>query len=486
MKNKKHVIFIFVLVFLVFLNLSAKKKDKFEKWMDEVNPIITNAEKAEFKKLQKEKEKEFFIKLFWAKRDPTPQTEKNELQEEYYKRLSHVKKAYIYGYKKGAETDMGKAYLYFGKPKVFHQSKSSSSIDQTPPRDDSPSMHTEREHPPQMWLYPTLPWMNIPKEGFNLVFSHDGVGYVLDREKTETRAMQAFFSYPEKILFFPDLKEIPKRRKIITFSPESFEGKLIQELKSAQEDIVQIPFEKKTIFTKAKNNSSYLTILLKIDPADKKEIIEKKLKFFGRVESESYFYDFSEEKIPVKEKGYFISQVGLPLRPGEYKLYLGFYCPDKNTYSIRADNIEVPDFWTQELAFSSLLVSSQVQEMTAEAKKEEFDVFYLGRYSLLPIYSQEYTKEESLNIFYYVYNPALDENQNCSLTIELELQLGEKKFNLNPQQRQRKVGEEGAIMEGHQIPLSALPESGEYQLTVKVTDEIAKKTISKKLKFILL
>ena len=64
--------------------------------------------------------------------------------------------------------------------------------------------------------------------------------------------------------------------------------------------------------------------------------------------------------------------------------------------------------------------------------------------------------------------------------------MGEKKFKLNPQKRQRKVGEEGAILEGHQIPLSALPEPGEYHLIVKVTDEIAKKTVSKKLKFILL
>ncbi|NIM02528.1 hypothetical protein GTN66_00005, partial [bacterium] len=84
---------------------------------------------------------------------------------------------------------------------------------------------------------------------------------------------------------------------------------------------------------------------------------------------------------------------------------------------------------------------------------------------------KEYTKEESLNIFYYIYNPAVDENQNCSLMIELELQLEEKKFNLNPQKRQKKVGEERAILEGYQIPLSALPESGEYLLRVKVTDE---------------
>lgn len=42
------------------------------------------------------------------------------------------------------------------------------------------------------------------------------------------------------------------------------------------------------------------------------------------------------------------------------------------------------------------------------------------------------------------------------------------------------------LVEGNQIPLSALPESGEYELRVNVTDEVAKKTVSEKLKFLLL
>ena len=482
-KNRSFILTL-ALVFLIFLSLLAKEKGGYKKWLDEVNYIITDAEKAEFKKLKKDKEKEFFIKLFWAKRDPTPLTEKNEFKEELYRRLAYVNKAFIYGYNRGSGTDMGKVWLSFGQPaRVFRQ--------------DARSI---------IWVYPSQPWMNIPKDTFSFVFtavadervnraedrtrdivaSMDSDGYVLNVQQTDSRSITAFYAYRKVIILHPDLKELPEYRKVISFSPESFEGKLIEQVKSAQEDIVQIPFEKKALFTKARNNSSYLTILLKMEPAEKKDIIEKKLSFFGRIESGSYFYDFSEEKAPIKEKNYFIFQVGLPLRPGEYKLFLGFYSPDKKTYSIKVDQIEVPDFWTQELAFSSLLVSSQVREVTAEAKKEEFDVFSLGRYSLLPLYGQEYTKEESLNIFYYLYNLAVDENQNCSLTIELELQSGEKKFKLDPQKRQRKVGEEGAILEGHQIPLSALPESGEYQLIVKVTDEIAKKTVSKKLKFILL
>lgn len=70
--NKKNVMFVFALVCILVINVLAKKKDTSKKWLGEVNYIIADAEKAEFKKLKKDKEKEFFIKLFWAKRDPTP------------------------------------------------------------------------------------------------------------------------------------------------------------------------------------------------------------------------------------------------------------------------------------------------------------------------------------------------------------------------------------------------------------------------------
>ena len=482
--NRKSSLIVFTLIIFISLNLSAKNKDKYKNWIKEVDLIITNAEKAEFKKLKKEKDKEFFIKLFWARRDPTLQTEMNEFKEEYYRRLSYIKKSFRYGYKTGIKTDMGKVYLYFSKPaRVFRQD----------PRYE-------------IWVYPVQPWMNLPKKTFSFVFTvvevdwihkeeertkeptalTDSDGYVLDLAKTDSKVMKVFYSYPKAVLLYPDLKELPEYKKVITFSPESFEGKLIQKVKSTQEDIVQIPFEKKTIFTKAENESSFLTLLLKIDAGEKIEEVQKKIVIFGRIESETYFYDFSEEKALLKEKNYFISQVGLPLRPGKYTLYLGFHTQEKKTYSIKMDQIEVPNFWTQELALSPLIASPQVQEEKAPRKKGEFNVFSLGRYSLIPRFRQEYKKEESLNVFYYIYNIAVDSSQNCSLLIEFELQKGEKKFKLDPQKRQQMMGEGATLLEGTQIPLSTLPEPGEYELRVKVTDEVAKKTVSEKLKFLLL
>ncbi len=468
----KPVLLSLILILLNF-NLAAVNEDKYENWLNkEVNLIITEAEKTEFKKLEKEREKDFFIKLFWAKRDPTPQTEKNEFRDEYYQRLQYVKNAFIYAYKTGTETDMGKVYLYFGKPRVLHPSTSPSGLQQT--------------FPQEIWIYPSQPWMNLPKKTFNVVFSHDGIGYVIDQNQTDFRVMQAFYSYPEKILLHPDLKELPFAKKPSLLPPESFEGKLIQQIKSSQEDIVQIPFEKKVLFTKAENESTYLTFLLKIEPGEKKEAIQKKMVIFGSLEQDGQSFDFLQERELQEEESYFIAQVGFPLLPGDYKIFIGFATMDKKSYSIKMDRIQVPDFWTQELALSSLLASAQVREKEVADKKAEFDVFSMGRYALLPRFSPGYKKDESLNLFYYIYNMARDENQNCSLLIEIELQKGEKRFDLNPQRRQRNVAEGAAILEGTRIPLSALPEGGEYELRVKVTDELTQKKAEEKIKFSLL
>src|ERR1051325_10833790 len=54
-------------------------------WIDKDVPyIITEGERAAFKKLKTNEEREQFIELFWRRRDPDPDTDENEFREEYY------------------------------------------------------------------------------------------------------------------------------------------------------------------------------------------------------------------------------------------------------------------------------------------------------------------------------------------------------------------------------------------------------------------
>jgi len=479
--GKTYLIVILVFIFFITSNIAATSEDKYDIWLKkEVDLIITKVEKEEFKKLETPDEKEYFIKLFWARRDPTPQTERNEFKEEYYRRLDYIQGAFLYGYKRGLETDEGKVYLFFGKPKVF-------------PQKDI-----------EVWIYPSQPWMKLPKPTFSVVFHRvdvgpidldannpaysgvDMVGYALDRQQTDNRVMQAFYAYPNQILLNPDMKKLPEYEAILSFLPDSFEGKLIDQVESSQEDITQIPLEMKALSVKAENQSSYLTLLLEISPGAKSKFLGKKTIFFGRIESDSYSQDFRVEKDLVEERESLISQVGLPIIPGEYKLFYGFYSKDKKFQALRLEKITIPSYWDNELAISSILASPQVTDSLATKPTDEYNVFRLGRYLLYPFFSQEYTKQDILNVFYYIYNPTLDADQKCFLHIEFELKKGEKIFKLNPQKRQQKMNFGDAILDGTQFPLSVLPELGKYELIVKVTDEVSQTTATQSLKFTLL
>ncbi|MDX1638435.1 MAG: GWxTD domain-containing protein [Balneolaceae bacterium] len=61
-----------------------------------------------------QKEKKF--RAFWEKRDPTPNTEFNELMAEYYRRIDYVYEQFSTINVNGYSTDRGKVYIQYGPP----------------------------------------------------------------------------------------------------------------------------------------------------------------------------------------------------------------------------------------------------------------------------------------------------------------------------------------------------------------------------------
>ncbi|HEY3252292.1 MAG TPA: GWxTD domain-containing protein [Ignavibacteria bacterium] len=53
---------------------------------------------------------------FWKKKDPSPSTRRNEIMQEYYRRLMLADKKFSTMYTKGWKTDMGMVYVIFGEP----------------------------------------------------------------------------------------------------------------------------------------------------------------------------------------------------------------------------------------------------------------------------------------------------------------------------------------------------------------------------------
>src|SRR5215510_5522416 len=85
-------------------------------WLEQdVRWIITDEERAAFKQLSNDEERDQFIEQFWLRRDPTPDTLENEFKEEHYRRIAYANERFASGIP-GWKTDRGQIYIKFGAP----------------------------------------------------------------------------------------------------------------------------------------------------------------------------------------------------------------------------------------------------------------------------------------------------------------------------------------------------------------------------------
>ncbi len=82
--------------------------------VEELLYIATAAEMAELKKKPRA-EREQAWRDFWKKRDPSPTTEHNEKEEEYFRRITYAKE-HFGGADKGYRSDRGRIYVTYGPP----------------------------------------------------------------------------------------------------------------------------------------------------------------------------------------------------------------------------------------------------------------------------------------------------------------------------------------------------------------------------------
>jgi len=94
--------------------LNVELSKTYKKWLNEdVVWIITDQERAAFKQLSNDEERDNFIEAFWQRRDPTPDTEENEYKEEHYRRIAYANEHYAAGIP-GWKTDRGRIYIMYG------------------------------------------------------------------------------------------------------------------------------------------------------------------------------------------------------------------------------------------------------------------------------------------------------------------------------------------------------------------------------------
>lgn len=114
-------------------------------WLNEdVRWIITAKEQSAYMALLSNQERQQFVKAFWQRRNPDPDSPDNRFKEEHYRRLAYANTNFAAN-APGSMTDRGRIYIIYGKP---------DSVDAYPLSRSRPWRTMER--PFEIWHYGTL------------------------------------------------------------------------------------------------------------------------------------------------------------------------------------------------------------------------------------------------------------------------------------------------------------------------------------------
>jgi GWxTD domain-containing protein len=99
-----------------------KLPEQYKRWIDQdVVYIITDEERKEFLALTTDDEREKFMEMFWNTRNPQRGSDRNPYKEEHYKRMEYANSHFgRESNTPGWMTDMGRAWILFGKPTSQH------------------------------------------------------------------------------------------------------------------------------------------------------------------------------------------------------------------------------------------------------------------------------------------------------------------------------------------------------------------------------
>jgi GWxTD domain-containing protein len=147
----------FIIALFLLLNSLAspqKNSDNWKAWLDEVEPIITKNERAVFKGLQTEEDRQRFQSLFWKVRDATPGTPENEFMTEFYSRRRYAESRL-----EGAPSDRGRIYIILGKPAEVQNFAGSDKVVDC-----------------ELWIYQAEGRSALPPLMYLLFFKKDNLG----------------------------------------------------------------------------------------------------------------------------------------------------------------------------------------------------------------------------------------------------------------------------------------------------------------------
>ena len=502
--------------------LKVELSKPYKKWLDEdVVWIITDEERAAFKQLSNDEDRDNFIESFWQRRDPTPDTEENEYKEEHYQRIAYANEHFAAGIP-GWKTDRGRMYIMYGKPDEIDSHPSGGSYER-PMEEGGGETST---FPFEDWRYRYLD--NIGQEIIIEFVDTCMCGeYRMTLDRSEKDALKqtpnAGLTMWEQMglskksdrftgsgleqlgggpmssqLQTKEFDRLTEFAKLQAAPPVKFSD-LLEEVQS-KVILNPMPFDVRSDFVKVTNDTVLVPVTIQMKNRDitfvnKDGVQRGTVNILGRLSTltgkvvqtfeDTVQVDVPAELLPRTAENASVYWKALPLRPGRYKLYVAVKDVNGDRKGVWSRSIVVPDYSDDKLSTSTLIVADQMEPVPTKAIGT--GSFVIGTMKIRPrvapadgkpaVFKKD--KDQKLNFWMQVYNLGVDEKTHKP-SATFEYQITNVATNKQVVQKMESTDTMGNI--GEQVTLqksiaAANLQPGIYKIEIKVNDNISKQTV---------
>jgi GWxTD domain-containing protein len=502
--------------------LKQELSKTYKKWLEEdVIYIITDEERAAFKQLSNDEERDNFIEAFWQRRDPTPDTEENEYKEEHYQRIAYANEHFAAGVP-GWRTDRGRIYIVFGKPDEIESHPSGGEY-QRPMEEGGGETST---FPFEDWRYRYI----------------DGIGQEVIIEFVDTCMCNEYHmtidrSEKDALLYTPNAgltlyEQMGMSNKASRFSGGNMErlgaGPNSSTLQAKQFDRLEqfaklqaappikfadlteevnskvilnpMPFDVRSDFVKVTSDTVLVPVTIQMRNRDitfvnKDGIQRGTVNIFARLSTltgkvvqtfeDTVQVDVPAELLPRTAENASVYWKALPLRAGRYKLYVAVKDVNGDRKGVWSRSIVVPEFSEDKLSTSTLVVADLMEPVPT--KDIGTGMFVIGTTKVRPrvapadgkpaLFKRD--KDQKLSFWMQVYNLGMDEKTHKpSATFEYNItNLATNKSVVQKTESTDTMGNLGEQVTLQKSIVAANLQPGTYKIEIKVNDNVSKQTI---------
>ncbi|HZP22654.1 MAG TPA: GWxTD domain-containing protein [Terriglobales bacterium] len=503
--------------------LKQELSSTYKKWLNQdVVYIITPEEKAAFKQLSNDEERDQFIEQFWLRRDPTPDTPENEFKEEHYRRIAYANEHFASGIP-GWKTDRGRIYIIWGQPDQIESHPTGGTYDR--PQEEGGGETTT--FPWEEWRYRYLEGVGqevildfvdqcscgeyflssnpndkdalLHTPGGSTTYEQMGLGNKADR-------MDPFAANAGPLQGLQNTKEFDKMEmlaKVQAAPPIKFKD--LEEVISHKISVNLMPFEIRTDFVKVTDDTVLVPVTLQVKNKDitfvsKDGIQRGTVNIFGRVTGltgrvAQTFEDTVQVDVPQEllEKELERSSLywkAVPLRPGRYRIDVVVKDVNGDRVGTWSRGIMVPEFTDDKLASSSLILADRMEKVAS--KNVGSGNFVIGETKLAYPHLDGadgkpaiFKHDQRMSLWMQVYNLQPDEKtKKTSAKIDYEIvNVANNQTVVHSSESTDTMGNIGdQVTLAKSLALNNFA-PGVYRLTVKVDDNVSKQQIAPSVRF---